>query len=66
MLVIQQWLRKRNGSGIGCGVLSVIAESNREMAGSQENRTNENVDVDRAASWERQQLNRNRFAREQE
>jgi len=42
--------------------LSVTAGNNGKKAGSQENMTNENVDVDRAARWERQQLDRDRFA----
>ena len=47
-------------------MLSVIAGNNGKKAGNQEKMTNENVDVERAARWERQQLNRNRFAQERE
>lgn len=46
-------------------MLSVSAGSNGKKAGNQEKTTNENVEVDRAARWERQQLDRNRFAQEQ-
>lgn len=49
-------MRKQNASGIGFGMLSAIAGDNGKKAGNQEKMTNENVDSNRAARWERQQL----------